>query len=109
MQKQIPKVKRVCIHIGDLTVETFQLPDHSYIMSQLQVAQAVHVTQGAVSLWLKKHGTNINQIIALTDSKAYIKGLSIIDAIRFWQFQAKRNNTKAQNLIKACMSQAITQ
>ena len=115
------KAKRASIQIAGIEVEVFQLPSGEYIMSQVQVAEAVGKGESLLRMFLTTkqlkplpHNDFSFAKTATQSDNPYqrggvrdIKGIPIDIVSEFWMSQAFKRNVKAQALVSACMQEAL--
>ena len=110
------KAKRATVAIGSSQVDAFQMPDGSYCMSQVQVAECIGTTPQNASNFLRskafkalRGGESTDQSFETieVESSQQTTGGTRINAVPldvvwdFWLYQCSRGNKQAYNLLAA--------
>ncbi|NJN61499.1 MAG: hypothetical protein HC795_08210 [Coleofasciculaceae cyanobacterium RL_1_1] len=99
------KAKRETIALGDLSLDVFQLPDGSYVMSQTQVAAAIgkgrqNLSDFLGSKWLKAlpgadRSCQTFERIEIEGRGRDINAVPLEIAFLYWVFQVSQKNREA--------------
>ncbi len=116
------KAQRAMVHIGNLEVEGFMLPDGSYRMSQQQAAECIDTSPQNASNFLRSKAFKALQEEGSTDqtfppieveSSQQATGGTRINALpldvvwAFWLYQCSRGNKTAYALLSALGTESI--
>jgi len=117
IQTKTYKAKRCKIHIGDILLAVFQLPDGSYRLSLSEVAgvadkQARSIFEFLRSKYLKalladESNLSISGKVAVEGSQGLITPIPIETALLYWNKWAQRGNAKALALVIALARRSL--
>ena len=114
MSDSTVKAVRATIHLGDVALEIFQMPDGTYRLSQAQVAIAVGKHPESGSRFLASNAAKLpsgklkaDHKIAIEGTSSRFKPITSETAVTYWASEALAANAKAIQLLTACAIEAI--
>ncbi len=108
------KVSRKDISLGQITLDVFQLPNGSYILSQDQTATTIGNNESNVRSFLGSNSPEALPYKGFTPAKypvegekTRINGIPVSLAVAYWTKQALDGNSIATRLLAACAVESI--
>jgi hypothetical protein len=108
------KAERATIHLGDIPLEVFQLPDGTYRLSQTQAAEAIGKDEISFRDFLKSKSPEAlpykgfrSEKIGISDNNSKIAAIPIKLAAAYWVKESIAQNAVASRLLGACVAESI--
>jgi hypothetical protein len=107
--------RKTIIDYCGIALEVYMLPDGSYTLSQSQVGKAIDEPEYSPRRFLKgKAAESIHNMVSnlgtvlVENGQVSIKSIPIKVALAYWNYKAKKGNTKAQALLMTGTEEVIT-